>query len=172
MAEENTRDTSQDNPQNQPMFNIEKVYLKDMSFESPQSPSVFTQEAQPHGDVNLEVRHTVLDEEKGFYEVVLFMRVQAKEKEHTWFLVELEQAGVFLVRNVPDGELPKLLEIACPNILLPYAREAISDLTIKGGFPPMMIQPVNFEAMYFQKLQAAKSGGAENSDDSAEKVKH
>ncbi len=161
MADANTRDAAQDNAQNQPMFNIEKVYLKDLSFESPQSPGVFTQEAQPHGDVSLEVRHTVLDEKNGFYEVVLFMRVQAKEKEHTWFLVELEQAGVFMVRNLPDDELPKLLEIACPNILLPYAREAISDLTIKGGFPPMMIQPVNFEALFFQKQQAAGGDAAE-----------
>lgn len=163
---------AEDNSQDQPMFNVEKIYLKDMSFESPASPGVFTQNVQPHGDVKLEVRHAVLDQENGFYEVVLYMQVQAKEEEQTWFLVELQQAGVFLVKNVPDDELPKLLEIACPNILLPYAREAITDLTGKGGFPPMLIQPVNFEALFFQKMQTAQQAGNGDGADTMEEIQH
>ena len=163
---------AEDNPQDQPMFNVEKIYLKDMSFESPQSPGVFTQNDQPHGDVNLEVRHSALDQENGFYEVVLYMQVQAKKEDQTWFLVELQQAAVFMIRNVPDEELPKLLEIACPNILLPYAREAISDLTSKGGFPPMLIQPVNFEALFYQKMQAAQQNAKGDGADAAQEVQH
>ena len=160
---------AEDNAQDQPLFNIEKLYIKDLSFESPQSPGVFTQSAQPQSNVSLEVRHAVLDEENGFYEVVLYMQLQAKEDDKTWFLVELQQAGVFLIRNVPDEELPKLLEIACPNILLPYAREVIADLTGKGGFPPLLIQPVNFEGLFFQKMQAAQ--GADGAD-TGEEVQH
>lgn len=145
---------AEDGQAEQTVFTIEKVFLKDVSFESPHSPGVFTQNVQPQGGVQLDVKHSQLDAEQGFYEVILSLSVTAKEGDKTWFLVELQQAGVFRIGGVKDEDIPRFLEIACPNILLPFAREAVADLIGKGGFPPLMLQPVNFESLYMQKLQS------------------
>lgn len=138
--------------QSQAKFGIRKIYLKDVSFESPQAPHIFVQpDVTPKIDVQIRIGHTVLNEETGFYEVVLTITVTAKTGDQTTFLIEAQQAGVFEIMGISDQELPLALEVACPNALLPFAREALSDFVAKGGFPQLLINPVNFEAIYLQK---------------------
>jgi preprotein translocase subunit SecB len=133
-------------------FDIRKVYVKDMSFESPQAPNIFTQVDQtPTIDVQMGLSHSLLNEEGAFYEVVLTVTAAAKASDKTIFLAEVQQAGVFQIEGVKEDELPLALEVACPNMLLPFAREAVSDLVGKGGFPQLLINPVNFEVLYQKK---------------------
>ena len=137
--------------QNQPVFSIEKLFVKDVSLEIPNAPQVFLEREAPSVDVQL--HHNSTQVEDGVYQTVLTVTVTAKVKDKTLFLVEVGQAGVFLVRNIPAAELDPLLGIACPNILFPYAREVIGDLTTRAGFPPVVLNPVNFEAIYSQSVQ-------------------
>lgn len=143
--------------QQQPMLSVERVYIKDSSFESPNSPHVFMISDAPEINVQISVRHGLLNEEDGLYEVVLMITATAMMEEKTVFLVELQQAGAFTIRNIPEDEMGKVLEIACPNILLPFAREVVNDFVGKGGFPQLLINPVNFEALYLQKQKQAAS---------------
>ena len=136
-------------------FNLKKVYIKDISFESPQSPQVFLNEQAPEVDVQMNITHSKL-EESDLYEVVLTITVTAKAAETNFFLCEVQQAGLFEVTGAYD-EMPMVLEIACPNILLPFVREAVSDLVGKGGFPQLLINPINFEALFHQKMMAQQS---------------
>lgn len=138
-----------------PALNIEKVYIKDISYEAPNTPQVFMEQRVPEVSVQLNIAHTALDQKAGLYEVVLSVTTTAKFQEKSVFLVEVQQAGLFRVIGIPDSDLPMVLEIGCPNILLPFAREAINDLVGKGGFPQLLINPVNFEGLYQQKLAAA-----------------
>ncbi len=139
-------------PQSQAKFGIRKIYLKDVSFESPQAPQIFVKaDITPTIDVQIRLAHSVLSKETGFYEVVLTMTVTAKSGDQTTFLIEAQQAGVFEIMGVSDDELPLALEVACPNVLLPFAREAVADFVAKGGFPQLLVNPVNFEALYLQK---------------------
>lgn len=142
----------------QPTFGIEKIYVKDLSLEIPHAPDVFLAGEQPHVDVQLHNEGAVIGE--GLYQVVLTVTVTAKAGEKTMFLVEVAQAGVFQVRNVPETDLEPLLAIACPNILFPYARETVSDVITRAGFPPVYLAPVNFEAIYLQRLQQAQEQAA------------
>lgn len=131
---------------NQPVFSIEKVYIKDLSLEIPNAPQVFLERDPPVVDIQL--HHNSTGVEEGVYETVLTVTVTAKAKDKTMFLVEAAQAGIFVVRNVPAGELEAVLGIACPNILFPYVREVVSDISVRAGFPPVILSPVNFEAIY------------------------
>ena len=135
--------------QNQPVFSIEKVYVKDVSLEIPNAPQVFLEREAPAVDIQLHHNSTRVDE--GVYQTVLTITVTAKAQDKTMFLVEAAQAGIFVARNIPEQELDAVLGIACPNILFPYAREVISDLTQRAGFPPVILAPVNFEAIYAQQ---------------------
>jgi len=144
-------------------FDIQKIYLQDVSLESPNSPVVFTRDKlAPELDVQINVSHQELDSDNGFFNVVLEVTVTATEGEHTIFLIEVHQAGVFRIANIAESELPLALEVAAPNVLLPFAREAVSDLAAKGGFPQLLINPVNFEALYRQ--HHSKSNGAGDDD--------
>lgn len=136
-------------------FNLKKVYIKDISFESPMSPQIFLNEQAPEVDVQMNITHSAL-EEANLYEVVLTITVTAKGGDSTFFLCEVQQAGLFEVTGAND-EMPMVLEIACPNILLPFIREAIADLVGKGGFPQLLINPINFEALFHQKMMAQQS---------------
>jgi preprotein translocase subunit SecB len=138
--------------ENEISFNLKKVYIKDISFESPQSPQVFLNEQAPEVDVQMNITHSKL-EDSNLYEVVLTITVTAKSGDTNFFLCEVQQAGLFEVTGASD-EMPMVLEIACPNILLPFVREAISDLVGKGGFPQLLINPINFEALFHQKMMA------------------
>jgi preprotein translocase subunit SecB len=131
---------------NEPVFSIEKVYIKDLSLEIPNAPQVFLDREPPTVDIQL--HHNSTGVEEGVYETVLTVTVTAKAKDKTMFLVEAAQAGIFVVRNVPAAELEAVLGIACPNILFPYVREVVSDISVRAGFPPVILSPVNFEAIY------------------------
>ena len=131
---------------NQPVFSIEKVYVKDLSLEIPNAPGCFLERDPPNVDIQL--HHNTAGIEEGVYQTVLTVTVTAKVKEKTLFLVEVAQAGIFMARNIPPAELELVLAIAVPNILFPYAREAVSDTVVRAGFPPVILSPVNFEAIY------------------------
>lgn len=136
---------------NQPVFSIEKLYVKDISLEIPNAPQVFLEREAPTVDVQLHHNSSALD--SGVYQTVLTVTVTAKAAEKTLFLVEVAQAGIFAVRNVPQQDIDPILGIACPNILFPYAREVVSDVVVRAGFPPVVLNPVNFEAIYAQQQQ-------------------
>ena len=122
------------------------VAVKDLSLEVPNAPQVFLEREAPTVDIQL--HHNSSAVEDGVYQTVLTVTVTAKVKEKTLFLVEAAQAGIFVARNIPPGELEAVLAIACPNILFPYVREVISDTVVRAGFPPVILSPVNFEAIY------------------------
>ncbi len=145
-------------PQQQPAFGIEKIYVKDLSLEIPHAPDVFLTGEQPQVDVQLHNEGALIGE--GLYQVVLTVTVTAKAGEKTMFLVEAAQAGIFHIRNVPEADLEPLLAVACPNILFPYSRETVSDVINRAGFPPVYLSPVNFEAIYLQRLQQAQEQAA------------
>ena len=133
-------------------FVIQKLYLKDVSFESPNSPAVFSeQDWQPEINVQLNTESKTLGE--NVVEVVLNITVTATHQEKTAFLVELKQAGVFTLEGFNDEEKGGMLGSYCPNVLFPFAREAISELVSKGGFPQLLLAPVNFDALYQQHLE-------------------
>jgi preprotein translocase subunit SecB len=133
----------------QPVFSIEKVYVKDMSLEVPHAPQVFLEQAAPEVDMQLATESQKVDE--GYYECSLTVTVTAKLPEKTLFLVEVAQAGIFQIRNVPEEDIEPILGVACPNILFPYAREAVSSVVNRAGFPPVLLSPINFEALYMQQ---------------------
>ena len=131
---------------NQPVFSIEKVYVKDLSLEIPNAPQIFLEREAPQVDIQLHHNSNAIED--GVYQTMLTVTVTAKIGEKTLFLVEATQAGIFVARNIPTGELDAVLGIACPNILFPYIREVISDTVVRAGFPPVILSPVNFEAIY------------------------
>ncbi|BAN36490.1 MAG: protein-export chaperone SecB [Gammaproteobacteria bacterium] len=136
--------------QQQPTFSIEKIYVKDLSLEIPHAPKVFMLRETPQIDVQLHNQGGKVDE--GVYEIVLTVTVTAKlAEDKTLFLVEVAQAGIFQIRNIPEADLEPILGITCPNILFPYVRETISDMVSRAGFPPVLLNPVNFELMYQQQ---------------------
>ena len=135
----------------QPSFQIEKIYVKDASLEIPGAPQVFLEAQGPQ--LEIQVRNESAQFADGLYEVAVTVTVTAKAGEKTLFLAEAAQAGIFSVRGVPQEDLEPLLAVACPTILYPYARETISDLVTRGGFPPVLLAPVSFEALYAQRMQ-------------------
>ena len=145
----------------QPVFGIEKLYVKDLSIEVPNAPEIFLERETPAVEIQLNTTGRNVDE--GVFEVVLTVTVTAKLGEKTVFLVEAGQAGIFRIMNVPEEQLEPLIAVACPNILFPYAREAVSEAVTRAGFQPIVLQPVNFEGMYMQRLQEQAGAPAEAS---------
>lgn len=139
------------------VFSLEKVYIKDVSYETPAGPRAFLHTEPPQVSVQLGVERTVLDPDQGVHEVVLAITVTATRESKTVFLVELQQGGLFRLQGVSGEMLNKTLEVTCPYMLLPFAREAVSDFIGKGGFPPLLLQPINFEALYERKLAAQQA---------------
>jgi preprotein translocase subunit SecB len=143
----------------QPGFGIEKLYVRDASIEVPNAPQIFTERTAPQ--VNVELGNAAQRLDEGIFEVSIKVTVTAKIGEKTAFLVEVTQAGIFAIRNVPDENLEAIIGITCPNILFPYAREAVSDMVTRAGFAPVLLNPINFEALYMQqKQQQAENAGA------------
>lgn len=136
--------------QEAPIFSIEKIYSKDISLEIPNAPQIFLERENPQIEVQLHSESSSID--TGLFQVLLTVTITAKIGEKTMFLVETGQAGIFQIRNVPEQDVEPILSVACPNILFPYAREVISDLVTRAGFPPVLLSPVNFEAIYQQRL--------------------
>ena len=148
--------------ENQVQMRVEKVYLKDASFESPKSPEVFTRQWQPNLSVDINTQATPLPDDR--HEVVLTITIRANvEEDYLGFLVEIQQAGIFLIQNAEAAQLSQIIGIACPTTLFPYAREALDNLVVKGGFPPINLAQVNFEALYLQALQKRQQQQSEAS---------
>jgi preprotein translocase subunit SecB len=135
----------------QPGFSIEKIYVKDASLEIPNAPQIFTDRTQPQISIELGNFAQVLEE--GVFEVAIKVTVTSKIEDKTVFLVEVTQAGIFQIRNVPAENIEMIVGITCPNILFPYAREAVSDLVVRAGFQPVLLNPINFEALFAQQKQ-------------------
>ena len=135
----------------QPVFGIEKLYVKDLSLEVPNAPQIYLEREAPQVEIQLGTSGSGVGDDA--YEVVLTVTVTAKLEDKTVFLVEVGQAGIFRIVNVPNEQIEPLIAVACPNILFPYAREAVSDAVTRAGFQPIVLQPVNFESMYMQRLQ-------------------
>ena len=154
MAEE--QQAAQQEQDQQPVFSIEKIYVKDLSLEIPNAPAVFLQRETPQ--VGIELRNNAATIGDGVFEVVITVTVTSKVEDKTVFLVEVAQAGIFQIRNVPEQDLEPILAVACPNILFPYARETVSDAINRAGFPPVILAPVNFEALYQQRLTEQQKG--------------
>ena len=146
--------------QQQPQFGIQRIFTKDVSFESPNSPEIFRQEWKPQIKLDLNTQTKALDEST--FEVVLTLTVSAKIEDQTAFLCEVQQAGIFTISGFPDENRDQMLGAYCPNILFPYARETIDQAVTKGSFPALMLAPVNFDALYAQNQQAAQGNETTN----------
>jgi preprotein translocase subunit SecB len=140
---------AQENAQH--IFNIDKIYVKDISLEVPLAPKIFLERESPQVDIRLHTQASTIEE--GQFEVVVMATVTARIGEKVMFLIEVKQAGIFQIRNVPTEELEPILAVACPNILFPYLREIVSDVSVRGGFAPALLNPINFEALYQQQKQ-------------------
>ena len=146
--------------QAQPEFSIQRIYIKDISFEAPQTPAIFQSDWKPELNMQLNINTNNLGED--LHEVILKVTVTANTQEKPAFLAEIQQAGIFLLKGFPNDQLQPVLGIVCPNILFPYARELVSDLVSRGTFPPLYLQPVNFEALYAQHQQQGSQKQAES----------
>jgi preprotein translocase subunit SecB len=148
MSEENQEAT---NEQAQGQFNLQRVYCKDISFETPNSPTSFLEEWKPDMNLNLNTQVQALGEDT--YEVVLVVTVTVKNNDKTAFLAEVHQAGIFQIAGIPEEQKNPVMGITCPNILFPFAREVVADLVNRGSFPQLLLSPVNFEQLYAQHMQ-------------------
>lgn len=138
-----------------PIFQIQRVYLKDMSLEQPNSPGILLEAEQPSVDIQLGVEASPVAD--GIYEVAVTATVQTKIKDKTVFLVEAKQAGIFEIRNVPEEQMGAIMRIACPQIVYPYLRSNVSDIVTRAGFPPVHLAEINFQAMFEQQQQAQEA---------------
>ncbi|PIE44839.1 MAG: protein-export chaperone SecB [Gammaproteobacteria bacterium] len=147
-------------------FEINKIYIKDFSSEVPSAPEIFKAEWEPEIDLNFGNGAALIEEEHHIYEVSLTITVTAKLGEHTAYIIEVEQAGIFTIDGFDDEQRGFIIGAATPNILFPYAREAISTMSQKAGFPPMLLNPIDFTALYYQHLQnQAENQQAETEED-------
>lgn len=146
------------------VFSLEKIYLKDVSYEAPGVPLVFSQSQNAGAEIGVQLglEHSTLAAEQGLYEVVLTITATARRDNKNIFLVEVKQAGIFRIGGVDKDTLQRALEISCAYALLPFAREAVNDFVEKGGFPQLLINPINFEALYEQKQSARTNQPAIN----------
>ncbi|MNJ99515.1 Protein-export protein SecB [compost metagenome] len=145
----------------QPLFQIQRVYLKDLSLEQPNSPAIFLEQDQPSIEVAVDVGAQPLAE--GIFESTVTITVTAKIADKIAFLVEGKQAGIFEIRNIPDEQLDPLLGIGCPNVIYPYLRANIADAITRAGFPPVHLSEINFEVFYQQRLEALAQQQADSS---------
>jgi preprotein translocase subunit SecB len=147
-----------------PIFAIQKLYVTDISLESPTTPMSFMgSETEPEFEVQF--RNEAKGFDNGFFEASLTVTAKASAGEDILFLVEITQAGIFQIENLPDEELDPALGIGCPTVLFPYLREAVTDLTTRAGFPPLVLQPINFEAIYLQQRTESLNNKADNTAD-------
>ena len=142
--------------QQDPVFQIQRIYLKDVSLEQPNSPAILLEQEQPSVDIQLGVDAQPVAE--GIFEVSVTATVQTKIKDKTVFLVEAKQAGIFEIRNLPEDQVGQILGIACPQIVYPYLRGNVADIIQRGGFPPVHLAEINFQSMYEQQQLAATAG--------------
>lgn len=137
--------------QQNPQFEIQRIFVKDISFESPNTPHTFVEEWKPEVTLNLETKSNRIQD--NMHEVILSITATVNSNKKTAFLIEIQQAGVFLISGFTSEQLHQMLGSFCPNILFPYAREVISDIVVRGGFPQLILAPVNFDALYAQHME-------------------
>jgi len=159
MADSNSSN-SNNTADNNPVFQIQRVYLKDLSLEQPNSPAILLEQTQPSVDIQLSVDTQVVAE--GIFEVSVTANVHTKINDKTVFLIEAKQAGIFEVRNIPDEQMGPILGVACPQIVYPYLRGNVADVVQRGGFPPVHLAEINFQAMYEQ--QQAQNAAVQSAD--------
>jgi len=150
------------NEEQQQQFALQKIYVKDISFETPNSPEIFTKDWKPNVNVELDTKGKVIAE--NVHEVVLGVTVTVKIGEQVAYLAEIHQAGIFTIKGFIDSDKSVMLGSYCPSVLFPFAREVISDLVTKGGFPQLLLAPVNFDAIYQQHAQRAQEQAAKEQD--------
>ncbi len=138
-------------------FALQRIYVKDLSFEAPGAPKVFVGDWKPDVKIDLATHTARIEGDGNLYEVTLELTVTAKNQDQVAFLVELKQSGIFLLENIPEDQVGQLLGAYCPNILFPYARETISDVVTRGSFPQMLLSPVNFDAVYAESVRQQAS---------------
>ncbi len=159
MAEELNQAAATEEEQ-QAQFQLQKLYVKDASFEIPNAPQIFQDEGQV--EIKLNLAQKVADLAEGIHEVVLTVTVTATSGEKTAYLAEVQQAGIFAIVGLPEQGKHAALNTLCPHTLFPYARRLITDLVADGGFPPLVLQPINFDQIYAQRMQEAQTNAAEN----------
>lgn len=147
-------DGNEQTQQQNPVFAIQRIYNKDISFESPSAPAIFREQWHPNVHLDLGVKSDRLEEHA--HEVVLTLTVTVKNGEKSSFLIEVQQAGIFTLQGFSNEQMQRMLGSYCPNVLFPYAREVISDLVVRGGFPPLYLAPINFDAVFEQTLHQQK----------------
>ncbi|MBV4505222.1 MULTISPECIES: protein-export chaperone SecB [Pseudomonas] len=140
-----------------PQFSLQRIYVRDLSFEAPKSPQIFRQQWEPSVSLDLNTRQKAL--EGDFHEVVLTLSVTVKNGDEVAFIAEVQQAGIFLIANLDAASMSHTLGAFCPNILFPYARETLDSLVTRGSFPALMLSPVNFDALYAQEMQRMQEAG-------------
>jgi len=165
MADEQLAAAGTEGEAPQQQFAMQRIYVKDASFESPATPDIFRQNWNPNINVDLNTKSQVADD-TGNHEVTLTITVTAKQDDKNAFLVEIQQAGIFFVAGIEGEHLRQILATVAPNILFPYAREAVDNMVIKGGFPPLMLAPVNFDALYQQAMAQQQAQEAAPADGS------
>ncbi|MAA66665.1 MAG: protein-export chaperone SecB [Alteromonadaceae bacterium] len=153
--------------ENQPQFALQRIYIKDLSFESPNSPAVFQEQWQPQVNLDLNTSHKKIGDAQ--YEVVLSLTITAKIEDKVAYIVEIQQGGVFMIKGIEGPQLGQMLGAYCPTILFPYARESIDGIVNKGSYPSLMLAPVNFDAIYAQALKRQQDEAA---GQAAEEQKH
>ena len=145
-AEQSTEQSAQT-----PVFEIQRIFVKDISFEAPNTPHTFVEEWKPEVSLNLETKSTRIQD--NLHEVVLSITATVNSNNKTAFLVEVDQAGVFIINGFPNDQLHQMLGSFCPNVLFPFAREVVSDIVVRGGFPQLILAPVNFDALYHKHME-------------------
>ncbi|CAN5221068.1 protein-export chaperone SecB [soil metagenome] len=156
MIDQNKNDAGIENnsDSNNPEFYIQRVYTKDISFEAPNTPQIFTQEWAPEMNLDIQSQSARLDDQ--VYEVTLSLTLTVNSQKKLAFLAEVKEAGIFTLKNIPESQMGPVLGAVCLGILFPYAREMVSNLVTRGGFPPVYLTPVNFEALYAQQQEQQK----------------
>jgi preprotein translocase subunit SecB len=154
-----------------PVFNIQRMYLKDLSLEQPNSPAILLEQQQPQVDINLAISAETVAE--GIYEVCVTATVTTKVQDRTLFLIEAKQAGIFEIRNLPNEQMQAIMGIACPGMVYPYLRAIVSDVCTRAGFPPVLLSEVNFQAMFEaqqQQLAAQQGNGGAAPDEERSRI--
>ena len=145
-----------------PQFEIQRIFIKDLSFEAPNTPHTFVEEWKPEVQLNLETKSNRIQE--NMHEVILSVTATVTTSKKSAFLVEVQQSGIFMITGFPDDQLRQMLGSFCPNILFPYAREVISDVVMRGGFPQLILAPVNFDMLYAQHMDEENKNGIKKVD--------
>lgn len=139
-----------------PVFRLQKMYIKDLSFENPGAPEIFLQQPSPKVGLNLGIKNKKMDNDNWEVALEITATVKDSNSDKTLFVVEIEHAGVFLIKNVPEQHLGGVLEVECPTLLFPFTRQVVSQLSVDGGFMPFLMEPINFVHLYQQKMAKQK----------------